>query len=388
VKALKLDESSSVSFPLPEELIGSVIFLLGAGFTKGYNEEIVPLISDFLQVSERQGVLKPDHEHKEFVAFVNKYFGDYKEANIETLATFLSLQLPPVWSFRSEPRDYYYKTLIEIIVRTLSRIYSRPGTDDVKSAYQSFARALMFMRSIVLTFNYDTLLDNLLRETKRWSVISGYGIEMRTPLWEYTKDHIRQELLFVSREMSGSNETVRYLKLHGSLNWGKLLIDPPYGNPSVYVDTFGFTSLEINKKGEGPDPIDVFSNSGVGPHQGSGFSVRGEPFIVPPIMSKEELFREPLLLNLWYHAMNHFSTAEDIIVIGYSFPPTDFLATLSIRQGLANRFGMWRDKKVKVWFVDKAIDEQYKLRASAVFLDCELQFLRMDTVQFLKNWLT
>lgn len=388
MKELKIDSTHTVLFPSAEELKGSVIFLLGAGFSKGYHEDRVPLVSDFLDVARKREVLKPNQEHKDFVEFVDKYFGDYRRTNIESLATFLTLQLPPLWSFKQEPRDHYYKILKEIIVKTLGQIYIQPSSAKVKSLYTAFAETLLTMKSTILTFNYDTLLDNLLRKTKQWSVLSGYGIEMKMPMWEYTKNAALQEKSFVSQHKAEADGRAVYLKLHGSLNWGKLFIDPPYEKAAVYVDAFGLTMFEESDGQPGSlDPIHFFTGSGSGPVEASGFSIQGEPFIVPPILSKEDLLKEPLLLNLWYHAMNLFSTAENVIVIGYSFPPTDFLAGLSIRQGMANRFGIHRDQTAKIWCVDKRIDRQYKLRAEMVFLNCDIQFLQMDTVQFLNSWL-
>ncbi len=81
-------------------------FILGAGFSSGYNQEIIPLTSDFLNIAEKNGLLKPDGVHKELIDFIKKYFGEnYRNVNIETLATFLTTELVPDASQKYEFRE-------------------------------------------------------------------------------------------------------------------------------------------------------------------------------------------------------------------------------------------------------------------------------------------
>ncbi len=115
----------------------STIFLLGAGFSKGYNPNSVPLINDFLSIAEKSNILKSDDEHKELIKFIERYFGDYRSVNIETLATFLTTELVPDISQKNEYREKLYRQLISIIVSTLKEFY--PNNENIKNIFQKFA---------------------------------------------------------------------------------------------------------------------------------------------------------------------------------------------------------------------------------------------------------
>src|ERR1041385_7046302 len=104
----------------------ATIFILGAGFTRGYNENLVPLTTDVLAIAEKTTKLKPEHEHKMLIDFIKKYFHDYQSVNIEKLATFLKSSFPPTHESAREPREMYLKQIIDLIINTLSNIYENP----------------------------------------------------------------------------------------------------------------------------------------------------------------------------------------------------------------------------------------------------------------------
>lgn len=155
-------------------------FILGAGFSRGYNQELVPLISDFFNIAEKNGIIEPINEHRELVNFIQKYFGeDYQHVNIETLATFLTSNLAPDISQKYEFREKLYNQLHLVIIRTLSRLYDTYKDKPTRNIYQNFAHKLVDDGIDVITFNYDLILDNLLLNTGKWSPLHGYGIDMK-----------------------------------------------------------------------------------------------------------------------------------------------------------------------------------------------------------------
>ena len=46
--------------------------------------------------------------------------------------------------------------------------------------------------------------------------------------------------------------------------------------------------------------------------------------IITPILYKERFYQEKLFSDLWNQAKLHLTNCARLIVIGYSFPPTDF----------------------------------------------------------------
>lgn len=64
-----------------------------------------------------------------------------------------------------------------------------------------------------------------------------------------------------------------------------------------------------------------------------------DPILIPPLCNKEEQLREPIyqrnLLPLWKKANAALSSAKKLIIIGYSFPPTDSLTKKIFREAFS-----------------------------------------------------
>ncbi len=141
-----------------------------------------------------------------------------------------------------------------------------------------------------ITFNYDLSLENTLERNNIPYRFLGVNDSVRT---EYYKQKINTDQLI--------------LKLHGSLGWKK---------------TFNCTDIEFDKVPIKPE----YATNSFGANQFI------EPGIVPPTIFKEEINSEKLknqpltrlLLNQWRNALNLLIEADKVIIIGYSFPLTDF----------------------------------------------------------------
>jgi hypothetical protein len=123
----------------------------------------------------------------------------------------------------------------------------------------------------VVTFNYDCLLDRALLEAGA-SVDYGFGV------------------------MGTSGAFVRLLKPHGSLNWfpgeGKTQIATPM--PETYTDR---TTIRASWPGDDP------------------------PVIIPPSLRKAD--HHAKLQDVWGATARALRYAENIIIAGFSLPPTD-----------------------------------------------------------------
>jgi len=345
----------------------TVAFILGAGFSKGYNPSLVPLINDFLDVAEKNGILKPDDEHKELINFIKKYFGEYRNVNIETLASFLTTDLTPDISQKYEYREKLYKQLHRIIIRTLGRLHDKPRDQRIKKIYQDFAYKLIENEIDVITFNYDLILDNLLLNTEKWSPNSGYGVKIKVA-------GVPNNLVENIIEKRKIKSEMGYLKLHGSLNWGRRILPHPYRGDEILINPFG--SFELDQ------PISPIE--GVTSASGSPFTnIFYESFFIPPILTKQHFYKIPLLQNIWYIAKEVLAGANEIYVLGYSFPPSDFTAEFLFRQFLATPFSA-PNKKIKI--VNKQINNEYKTRIESILQKCEFEYLQEDVVQFLDTY--
>jgi len=166
-------------------------------------------------------------------------------------------------------------------------------SNSCKSNYAILYKKIIKSNSFLLghiTFNYDLTLENSLEKNK----IPYRFLGVNDSVWtDYFEQRINSDQLI--------------LKLHGSLGWKNI---------------FNCTDIEFDKIPIKPE------------YAGNSFDVNEfiEPGIVPPTIFKEEINSEKLknkpltrlLLNQWRNAINLLVEADKVIIIGYSFPLTDF----------------------------------------------------------------
>jgi hypothetical protein len=139
-----------------------------------------------------------------------------------------------------------------------------------------------------ITFNYDVCLD--------------YALEFRS----FAVDYCLQP--------PSTQNGVKILKLHGSLNWARCsecgTIVPLYvreflGNRPIWDD--GEKSLVIS--------------SGLARTKHCSSALATDPFIAPPTWNKTQYHTQ--LQTVWRAAANELCNAENIIICGDSLPETD-----------------------------------------------------------------
>lgn len=161
--------------------------------------------------------------------------------------------------------------------------------------------------------------EELANSNYNWNKPLGYGIQfdyiqLQQPGIHYVKgsdfySHTQDKLY-----------TWPILKLHGSLNWFRYL---PLRKYPTYLDA-GVVPLSNDKKNEVilaerrwwfDKPPDL-----------NGLYI--DPIIITPELNKEKYFQDPLYNRvfspIWKKAKEFLSNCKKLIVIGYSFPATDF----------------------------------------------------------------
>ena len=119
---------------------------------------------------------------------------------------------------------------------------------DVCENYSVFATNIIETNSAVITFNWDTFLDEALFKTDRWFYESGYGFEF--------------ERIYLDREQIDNRKRVSstlLLKPHGSINW------------FCYRDhhsstTDGFTGESVSDEDRSKTFLMLFSRDKIGIH--------------------------------------------------------------------------------------------------------------------------
>jgi len=230
---------------------------------------------------------------------------------------------------------------------------------------------LKFCRSddIFITFNWDTLLDRALADTGGWTPTEGYSISFASTLDGTWKNQIDSSATYATKW--------KLLKLHGSTNWlvpysyihfesleyGSLIPDSdvflywqstlPYQTyrsrwRGGYVPTcYGYYPPNL--------PPDSFSYDQLVPESGktvtTGYfkgifspfdepsekGIPSSPLLITPVQQKRYDIYQSVFDGLWKDAEDALSEAERIVIVGYSFPPTDTRPLDIIRNTLSSR---------------------------------------------------
>ncbi len=141
---------------------------------------------------------------------------------------------------------------------------------------------------------------------------------------------------------------VHLLKLHGSINW-------------YYSGTNSFPSEQIYYAEPVKELLAQQPN------------VDLVPFIIPPVLDKTTFYQSSAIRKLWSDAGRYLRDADNVYIIGYTFPETD----------LASRFLLQQNIKptAKIWIIGKTRrrDElRQRLRQNFPFNEIEDQYLTHD----------
>ena len=103
------------------------------------------------------------------------------------------------------------------------------------------------------------------------------------------------------------------------------------------------------------------------------------PFITPPNLDKSLLLQYPVMTLIWSRAAFYLKQARKIIFIGYSLPPTDYLAECLFRT-------QTRTRNCVITVVNPATG-QTKLelvkRCQSIFEGRKIRFVSTDAAKFL-----
>lgn len=163
----------------------------------------------------------------------------------------------------------------------------------------------------IVTFNYDTLIDRQLLDR---------GISRKKMYFDRI---VKSQGDSIRRNADEKFPHPLILKLHGSINW--------------CCDRRHFDKL-ISGTANQDEKMEVWHDDDSTPKPDDGHS----PLIIPPIPNKP-ITASSLFNFLWTCAYEYMHEARRIVIVGYSCPPTDTLAS--------TMFGHFSSNKVEEIFV-------------------------------------
>jgi len=336
------------------QIVGKTVYVLGAGCS---HHTGAPLLGDFLvkarilMEGERDLIYKDSYER------IFKWIDElrsasyYVEIDLDNLEHIFSLA-DMLRQIGTDEGKQYFSDLRYLVMETLDRCQIRwtRNTYNPDDLYSQFIKNLQelnkqrknfigqgtgpFEEDVIITFNYDVMLD--------------YAMEFNSIIPNYCLP------------ISPSSGKFKLLKLHGSLNWAKckscehLQIVPASPIPAGYFPLpFGKNGAQINFK----MVTHVLKNTKCEEcHKEDTL----EPIIIPPTWSKA--IENSPLIKVWETAVEEIKNAFQLIVIGYSMPPTDTFFQYLLTLGLFSNAKLHR-----VVVVNKDNSEDLKGRYKKVF---------------------
>lgn len=298
------------------------VFILGAGASC---EAGAPLMTDFFKrarkIYDEHGYGDVNHHIKDVLNAglidlkLVQVKSNIKTQNIEHLFSAVDIgQLIGVFGTRPPHEiDSLRESIVVFIQRTIEetvrvpfsgRRFAPPKGYDIlsKLVLEKVRKTAPSGRNDVsfISFNYDTCLEYSLS-------LCGIGVDygLGEPFCKLADNNAQVKL--------------PVLKLHGSINWATC----PKCNAIVPTELNPFGGQHLIDTLDLPDALKLSYHERfrLNTHKcGSGLS--DLPVIVPPTWNKASV-KYGGLREVWKRAAKELASAENIVVIGYSMPPTD-----------------------------------------------------------------
>ncbi len=335
------------------EQVNNNVFLLGAGFNqelKDWDDLKPPMAKNFFQLI-RQSSRYEDQYHEDLrkvYEFIQKYWKldeeeiSRREFDLEKLFTFLQLTIDDLAKVKRYDELADLVKIREDLVTVFINFLQGFDTHHVKfEIYRRFGKKLLELKPDIITFNYDLYLENILETASGLNdsipdsfnklhnlddfnlpddIIRCSHYKYNIPLaYGFKSDIVRIHLAGNRKYESGEKfydfhelYANPIIKLHGSLNWSKVSqfsVDRSMFRASneQYIGNLIISNEYWNTK--------FYSDF-------KGWAIK--PYIITPTLYKTGFFDKFPFKELWGMAKKKLSDCNKLIVIGYSFSPTDF----------------------------------------------------------------
>lgn len=377
------------------------LFILGAGASKAYGQSNtgirMPIACDFfdtfdkLEISSSLWVLQGQINLYAMEKYgVDPYTYFRSGIDIENFHSSIEADLQDAIGKEKKSESMIlqmsYNELVYLFASVINEIQNGP----VSKPHLQLAENLE-TDDVIATFNWDTLIERALEETKSWATDHGYGFEPKSIYRNGWTDPLNLD-----------SQSVQLYKLHGSTNWltvhpsllGNLTTLNKFVAPNdvyIYESTeqpfpchrgrfmdgyerfsYGYYPVNLDMVAYASDGQAIVSVNQPKPHVKKGTApsngVATIPLIIPSVKEKKYDQYGNLFDNLWEKTAKAIEVADEIILIGYSFPKTDIKSTKLFLDAF-----MKRSSKPKIKILDpnpERIADKFKYEFG--FLDSEI----------------
>ena len=268
------------------------IIILGSGFSKAVSEKM-PAMKQLTAMLKKETNVQKYGALIEYVDILRDRSNDCNElTSIESIS---SLILGKSFFYNTSESlyfEYLKNQLLNWLFESLNR--EAPLIDSNKEQMTAeFVKSVSSMRSseeqnntLVMTFNYDLLIERLIRDVLHDEICTDYIVKLNrySDLSEDSSDKCERKF--------------RYLKLHGSFNWFRSPGGLNYNLNNIYLVKESDMEREL-----------IHHND--------------IPVFIPMISSKISYRQGSFYNALWNIAERYLDLCDEVSFIGYGFPVTD-----------------------------------------------------------------
>lgn len=317
------------------------VYLLGAGVNQSIRQAnskkecySPPMISNFFQVLFGIDFPQKDLNKyydgefcKEFNEYILKYWKMDKQQlinnglDLEEIYTIMQLQREEAKRNNdTDAMDRLEQVFISLNMLFISTINNFKSSLRSSESCLKLGQILYKEKPTIITFNYDDFIERAIAFAQPdWDKALAYGFKFNeiTVKNRFPKV-INQDDYYFNKHLY----EWKILKLHGSINWWEFSDNPIDFGSMPYEKK---TRELYDKKKDAILLKDVYVDYVLRFFSAGGLQIG--PVIVAPFLHKTFHFNkvhERVFKSIWDQARNTLEKCESLIIIGYSFPLTDF----------------------------------------------------------------
>ncbi|UCR89670.1 SIR2 family protein [Mycetocola spongiae] len=273
------------------------VYVLGAGFSKA--------VSDSMPITNALG-----SEIKERLSGQV----DISLRNEQSFEDWLTVQITPL-PFLSSHENSVRRAHADLVIAEIAAVLDQRVTAASESASPHWLRQLLTIwdveKAVILTFNYDSLIERAVNAGELFVVGSGSNISaVLGDNVVFPAPAAPPAEIYYDVSSPHSKGTMQVIKMHGSLLWywasddttGATLIRRRernlLGDPKPYVEDNDFNGIrELDR------------------------------YLVPPLIIKDGYYGTYLATVIWRSARKFIDSASSLAIMGYSLPLEDRAAS-------------------------------------------------------------
>jgi len=297
------------------------LLIIGSGFSKYVSEQIditpkMPVTNEIIKIGENLNLLD-DSKYGEFKKYYDEIVKKHQkrlekdgEININLESVYDSIMFSKVTNNKVKVGDQEFDPqvleiqiieFIKDVLTTLDKKYhiddkDKSGSSENRGHLTRYIRALfkeeLFKFDNVISFNWDTILDNTLRAIEIFEgniadIPHNYSLPNA---YYFNRAHVAPNIIYHYVKDG------KFLKMHGSIGWKMC---PCCGNVYVKTDSDDY---ERDTCHEDLTPLNVLL---LAPNSLKDYSMK-------------------TFVYLWNEAYQKILEANEIVIFGYSLPENDF----------------------------------------------------------------